>query len=129
MAAPGESDLAVLLANLAVERRPGVFTMVEAVDPSPGLVDRAAAVVDEKQSTTLVLTVDDAAAGGFEIVIELAWLTLTVRSSLEAVGLTAHVSALLADEGIACNVLAGFRHDHLLVPLARADEAAGLLTA
>ena len=129
MAAPGESDLAVLLANLAVERRHGAYAMVEAVDPSPALVGRAAAIVQEKHSTTLVLTLEDAAAHGLEITVELAWLTLAVRSSLEAVGLTAHVSGVLADNGIACNVLAGFRHDHLLVPLDRGDEAAGLLTA
>ena len=53
--------------------------------------------------------------------MEFAWLTLSIQSSLEAVGLTAAVSARLAERDIACNVLAGYHHDHLLVPVARAD--------
>jgi hypothetical protein len=54
-------------------------------------------------------------------------LTLTVWSSLEAVGLTAAFSRALADADIPCNVLAGYHHDHLLVPVDRADEAIAAL--
>ena len=54
---------------------------------------------------------------------EAAWLTLTVHSAWEAVGLTAAVAARLAEEGIPANVLAGYAHDHILVPPDRADEA------
>ena len=37
------------------------------------------------------------------------------------------VAATLAERSIACNVLAGYFHDHLLVPRSRAEEAvAGL---
>ncbi len=56
-------------------------------------------------------------------------MTLDVHSALEAVGLTAAFSAPLAELGIACNVLAGYIHGHLLVPVDRADEAIGYLTA
>jgi uncharacterized protein len=38
-------------------------------------------------------------------------------------GLTVVLPRALADAGISCNVLAGLRHDHLLVPADRADEA------
>ena len=44
-----------------------------------------------------------------------------------AVGLTAAVSTALARAGIACNMLAGFHHDHLLVPLNRLDDALDVL--
>ncbi len=57
-----------------------------------------------------------------------AWITLTVHSSLEAVGLTAAVANTLASAGIACNVLAGFHHDHLLVPIDRVDDAMAALS-
>ena len=51
------------------------------------------------------------------------------RSSLGAVGLTAAFSVALADAGISCNVIAGYYHDHLLVPHDRADEAVAVLRA
>ena len=52
-----------------------------------------------------------------------------VALALEAVGLTAHVSRVLAERDIPCNVLAGYHHDHLLVPVGRADEAIALLSS
>jgi hypothetical protein len=56
-----------------------------------------------------------------------ARITLTVHSALEGVGLTAAVSGALAEQGIACNVVAGFHHDHLFVPWERREEALGVL--
>ena len=52
-----------------------------------------------------------------------SWISLTVHSSLEAVGLTAAFSRALADEGISCNVVAGYYHDHIFVPLNDTDRA------
>ena len=56
-----------------------------------------------------------------------AWITLTVHSSLEGVGLTAAVSRALAEADISCNVVAAFHHDHLFVPLKDADRAMKVL--
>jgi hypothetical protein len=56
-----------------------------------------------------------------------AWITLSVYSDLHAVGLTAAVAAALASEGISCNVVAALRHDHLFVPVDRADDALTVL--
>ena len=58
-----------------------------------------------------------------------ACLTLDVHSALTSVGLTALVSTVLADAGIACNVIAGYYHDHLLVPEGKAEQAQALLAA
>ncbi len=129
MAAPGETDLARMLATLGVRRRDGVFTFVAVTDPAPHLVATAHAMVRESDSTTLVLPVEVAAREGLAVVVEMAWLTLTVQSSLEAVGLTAAFSQLLGAAGIPCNVLAGHDHDHILVPLDRVDDAIRELTA
>lgn len=121
----GERDLARMLASLDVGRRPGTYTFVSGEWPE--LVAAAAATVVEDEGVTLVVRVEDARAAGAPVEFEAAWLTLTVHSALEAVGLTAAFSRALADAGIACNVLAGYHHDHLLVPAARADDAIVLL--
>ncbi|MBV1893650.1 MAG: ACT domain-containing protein [Ilumatobacteraceae bacterium] len=129
MAAPGDTDLDRMLRNLSVDRRPGEFTYIEVLALTPDLIAVAQATVVEGEMTTVVLEVGDAEQGGRPISVRLAWLTLSVQSSLEAVGLTAAVSERLTGEGISCNVLAGYRHDHLLVPVARAEDAVAVLTS
>jgi len=129
MAAPGETDLEVMLSTLGVQRRPGVFAYIAVEVPTPGLVAAAHALVREGRLTTIVLPVDAAERAGQSTAVRFAWLTLTVPSSLDAVGLTAVVSARLAASGIPCNVLAGYHHDHLLVPADRVDDAIRALTA
>jgi hypothetical protein len=54
-------------------------------------------------------------------------ITLTVHSSLQAVGLIAAVSSRLAQAGISVNPVAGYFHDHLFVPWERRGEAMALL--
>ena len=54
-------------------------------------------------------------------------ITLTVHSSLEAVGFLAAITARLAEAGISVNAVSAFYHDHLFVPVHRADEALALL--
>lgn len=128
MTAPGEMDLQKMLDSLDVERRPGVFTFVAVEVPTPGLLAAAHGMVKEGKLTTLVLPVESARRAGLPVVVEMAWLSLTVQSSLEAVGLTAAFSKILGDAGISCNVLAGYHHDHLLVPVDRASDAIAALT-
>lgn len=121
----GELDLATMLASLDIEQRPGRFTFVTGEWPSLRAV--AHATISESEGLTLVVTVEDALSVGAPVDFEAAWLTLTVWSSLEAVGLTAAVSRVLADAGIACNMIAGYHHDHLLVPADQAEQAIRLL--
>jgi uncharacterized protein len=129
MVAPGETDLAAMLATLAVQRRPGVFTYIAVEVPTPGLIAAAHAVVKEGPLTTIVLPVEAAERAGQLVTVRFAWLSLSVQSSLEAVGLTAAISTRLTELDIPCNVLAGYHHDHLLVPIERVDDAIAALTA
>jgi hypothetical protein len=114
-----------MLASLDVDQRPGRYVFV--TGEWPALRDGAAAIVEEGEGPTLIVDAEAARAAGAEVASVFAWLTLTVHSSLDAVGLTAAVSRALADAGIACNVLAGYHHDHLLVPADRAADATAAL--
>jgi len=58
-----------------------------------------------------------------------AMITLTVHSSLEAVGLTAAISAALTKQQISANVVAAFYHDHIFVLEGDADRAMAALLA
>jgi len=81
----------------------------------------------EREGTTLVLRREEAEAAGLSHQFASRLITLTVHSSLEAVGFLAAVTARLAEAGIAVNAVSAFYHDHLFVPEHRADEALGLL--
>ncbi len=89
------------------------FVLVEGNPPQD-----AFALVREDEGTTAIVPVEPG---------EFARITLQVHSALEGVGLTAAVSGGLAAVGIACNVVAGFHHDHLFVPWERRDEALAVL--
>lgn len=121
---PGLLDLSALLRGLQPEVRPGNFVMVS-TNSETSL--EALASVEEEEGTSLVLEQHRADAFRLEYSSVFAWITLTVHSSLDAVGLTAAVANTLASAGIPCNVLAGFHHDHLLVPSARVEDAMAAL--
>ena len=50
-------------------------------------------------------------------------ITLTVHSSLDAVGLTAAVANKLTEKGISANVIAAYYHDHIFVQTEKAALA------
>ena len=54
-------------------------------------------------------------------------ITLSVHSSLEAVGFIARIATELANQGMGVNPVAGFYHDHLFVPDGREQDALEIL--
>ena len=124
------SDLAELLAGLDPELHEGeyVFCTVPPDMDLPAGLDPVV-TVREAAGRTLVLTRDAAENAGLAGTFRSAWITLRVRSALTAVGLTAAVATALTRDGIACNVSAGFHHDHLFVPVDQADRALAALAA
>jgi hypothetical protein len=118
-----ERDLPKLLARLEPELRSGRFVFVESTEDLPVPGPKILASVQEPEGLSAVVHQRDADDMGLRYDFVAAWIVLRVDSALDAVGLTAVVSSRLADSGISCNVIAGLRHDHLLVPFDRADEA------
>ncbi len=111
------SDLAGMLAGMAplLHPEPWRFVLVQGEAPT----DAFALIREDEGTTTIVPGAGEGAA--------FARITLMVHSALEGVGLTAAVSGALAEVGVACNVVAGFHHDHLFVPWERRDEALAVL--
>jgi hypothetical protein len=116
-----------LLRGLDPQLRPGRFVFASLSSIPNGL--EPVATVLEPEGMSLVLSADRAENMGLRCEFVAAMITLRVHSALDAVGLTAAVSSALADAGIACNVVAGYHHDHLFVPHERGEEAIAILTA
>lgn len=125
----GERDLATLIAAMDPVARPEPYVVVMAGDATALGSTVPAATIAEDEGLTVVLPQSDADLRGLPYDFVAAWITLRVHSALEAVGLTAAFSTALADAGLSCNVLAGFHHDHLLVPYERREDALAVLRA
>ncbi len=119
-------DRAAMIAGMSPELQQGVFVFCCDVGPAH---PSAIATMREAEGLSQVLPLAAALASGFDTSLPMAQITLKVHSSLDGVGLTAAVSATLADEGIPCNVVAGYHHDHIFVPVALADKAVAALRA
>lgn len=123
-----EADLAALLRGLRATRRPGTFTFATVPDGAdvPDGVEVVASVL-EPEGRSVVVREGDARRAGWPVIYRAAWLVLEVHSALDAVGLSAAVSTALAAAGISANVVAGHHHDHVFVPVDRAEEATAVL--
>lgn len=123
----GEKNLDVLLSTMKPVLNDGdyVFCSVQ----NPGMVNGAEVIMSfrESEGTTLVMEkrVADDRLLAYSFVA--SWITLTVHSSLEAVGLTAAFATALAAENISCNVVAGYFHDHIFVEKREAPKAMEVL--
>lgn len=130
MTAPGgDQSAAALVARLTPRLRPGSFVFASIADPARAAraAARAIATMREDEGLSVILPLAEAAALGLPTVQRMRLITLGVQSSLDAVGLTAAVSAALAAEGIPCNMVAGFHHDHIFIPEATSDAAMTVL--
>lgn len=77
----------------------------------------------ELEGLTLVLAKSVADEAGIEYESVFKQITLTIHSSLDAVGLTAEFAKKLTSKGISANVIAGYYHDHIFVHTEKAQQA------
>jgi len=118
--APGEHDLGVMLATMSPVRDPIDYVFLTDIDAS--IHADALMTFRESEGVTQIIPATDERAE-----LRYTRIELRVHSSLAAVGLTAAVSAALTDAGISANVVAAYYHDHVFVPVARADDALAAL--
>lgn len=112
--------------------------MKPALDPREWVfccVDRSFPIADapplltfrENEGVTIVVERSVADEYGLDYTFLSSRITLRVHSDLASVGFTAAVTAELAKHTIASNVVAGFYHDHIFVPIERGAEALRVL--
>ena len=120
----GERNLDALIAHMAPQVRPGVFVFctMPAHQELPAGV-KPILLFREDEGTTVVLRQEEAERAGLPAEFPSRLITLGARSSLEAVGFLAAVTARLARADISVNAVSAFYHDHLFVPEHKADEA------
>jgi uncharacterized protein len=126
----GETNLEILLASMEpiLHESPYGFLTVPNEQPLTGIND-VFAVIREAEGVTIVAPIDQLQRMGFASELQWARITLTVHSSLSAVGLTAAFAKALGDKGISANVIAGYFHDHILVQWQFRNEAMAALAS
>ncbi|UWX59259.1 ACT domain-containing protein [Chryseobacterium oranimense] len=123
----GEKDLKKLLKNMKPKHNIGeyVFCMVrntETID-----LDHIEMFFREEEGFTVILKKEAADSLNLDYSAIMSWITLTVHSSLEAVGLTAAFSKALSENNISCNVVAAYYHDHIFVNKKDTEKAMEVL--
>ena len=123
----GEKNLETLLKSMKPELNAGefVFCTVRSLD-----CYEMADIIGffrEREAVTIIIPKHLADNWGLSYSFVAAWMTLTVHSALDAVGLTAAFAQALSAENISCNVVAAYFHDHIFVAQSDAEKAMAIL--
>jgi hypothetical protein len=120
----GKIDLRVLLAGMSPRLQPAVFVFATL---TPGAAIPVGIeplmVFRESEGVTLILEEGEAGKAGIAGTFRSRMITLEIHSSLDAVGFLAAITVRLAEAGMGVNPVSAFHHDHLFVPVDRAEEA------
>ena len=120
-----EKDIKALLRNMTPVLNPGeyVFLCIEEEPLSQLSAHEILMTFQEEEGKTVIITKAEADRLELSYQVVMSHLTMKVYSDLEATGFTAAMSRALTDHDIPCNVVAGFHHDHIFVPVGMKDEA------
>ena len=124
----GESNLHVLLASMEPVLQPDEYVFCTVTEPRSASGDlEAICTFRENEGFTLIVTRAEAERRSLAFTYPCRMITLTVHSSLSAVGFLAAITQKLASVGISVNPVSAFYHDHLFVPSEKVDQAMVLL--
>lgn len=122
----GEKNLFKLLKTMKPELNSGEYVFCTLSSISPIDMTDIIMFFREQEGPTVILKRETADKLNISYSYIASWITLTVHSSLEAIGLTAAFSKALAEENISCNVVAGYYHDHIFID--RKDTERAMVT-
>lgn len=123
----GEKDLEKLLKSMKPQHNSGDYVFCKVVKLENLDLNDIEMFFKEKEAITLILKKEIAEKLNLEYSVVMSWITLAVHSSLEAIGLTAAFSKALSENGISCNVVAAYYHDHIFVSTKDTKKAVEIL--
>jgi len=123
----GETNITKLLQGMKPKLNEGEFVFCTLPSSSTSNALNPICLFQEEEGTTVISSKSQADESALPYSVACAWITLTIHSSLEAVGLTAAISKALTEANISCNVVAAYYHDHIFVPVQEAERAMGVL--
>jgi len=123
----GEKDLNKLLKAMRPIHNVGNFVFCTIDTLTTELLNEAVYIFKEQEGITVIIKKELADDLGLGYSFVASWITLTVHSSLEAVGFTATFTEAFTRHGISCNVVAAYHHDHIFVHREDTEKALDIL--
>ena len=123
----GEKNLDALLKSMKPKHNLGEFVFCKTENLEQINLSQIIMTFKEEESITIIAEKGIADKLNLDYSYVASWITLTVHSSLEAVGLTAAFSNALSKNGISCNVVAAYYHDHIFVDIKDTNKAMEIL--
>jgi uncharacterized protein len=124
----GETNLEVLLKSMQPVLRDGEYIFCTVDQKLEDLIKLdPVGFFQEEEGITLILLRSSADKAALSYNSSFRMITLSVHSSLEAVGFMAAIATKLSENNISVNPISAYYHDHLFVPVDQANRAMELL--
>lgn len=122
-AAPGEKNLDELLRSMQPVLHAETYVFATVATDFNGAALEPRMQFTELEGCTLIIEQHRADSAGLTYEFPCKMITLNIHSSLDAVGFLARITTKLASLSMGVNPVSGFFHDHLFVPIDRAEDA------
>jgi uncharacterized protein len=110
-----EKNLEVLLKEIKPNLNDGDFVFCTLANLAGIDINDTLMIFKEQEGITVLINRQQADHLHLPYSFVASWITLSVHSALDAVGLTAAFSKALSEKNISCNVVAAYYHDHIFV--------------